>query len=252
MFGPERVKTLDRLHAKLWLTNKGAVVGSSNASANGLGQEGLETSGLVEINLLVRDPAVLRELRSWFDNNVDRYSRAISPEDLTRARRDHRTRRKYRPTYRSETLLQAVRRSPDALADRDVRIWIWRHTERATWADELLEEVKAERRNPRIDCWQDVEGRLPPPGAFVLDFDASERGMRFDGAWRILSEDPVVNCGRGNLLLCVRAARIHHWPIGSRRAWEQAATLVLGSKTECDFEIDEFARRLYAAETVGT
>ena len=36
LFGPDRVRTRDRLHAKAWITDVGCVLGSSNASANGL------------------------------------------------------------------------------------------------------------------------------------------------------------------------------------------------------------------------
>jgi hypothetical protein len=45
-FGDDRVLTLDGLHAKVWLTEHGAIVGSSNASANGLGLEGDELASL--------------------------------------------------------------------------------------------------------------------------------------------------------------------------------------------------------------
>lgn len=39
------VRTLDNLHAKIYWTNKGVVIGSANPSANGLAFEGKETRG---------------------------------------------------------------------------------------------------------------------------------------------------------------------------------------------------------------
>ena len=45
LFGPDRVRTRDGLHAKAWITDAGCVLGSSNASANGLGHEADETHG---------------------------------------------------------------------------------------------------------------------------------------------------------------------------------------------------------------
>jgi hypothetical protein len=55
--GRQRVLMRDNLHAKVWLTEKGAIVGSSNASANGLGFERAELRGSIEANLL---PTILQ------------------------------------------------------------------------------------------------------------------------------------------------------------------------------------------------
>jgi hypothetical protein len=57
--GKPGVRTRDRLHAKVWLTDRGAIVGSSNVSANGLGFEGDELK-LAEIPDV--DPAHIDEL----------------------------------------------------------------------------------------------------------------------------------------------------------------------------------------------
>ncbi|HLW90446.1 MAG TPA: phospholipase D family protein [Roseiarcus sp.] len=53
------LRWFDHLHAKIFWTPACAVVGSANASTNGLGQEGKETSGLVEAALCTDDQDVV-------------------------------------------------------------------------------------------------------------------------------------------------------------------------------------------------
>ncbi len=85
-FGRSPVLTCDSLHAKVWLTDRGAVFGSSNASANGLGLEGTEVARLIEMNALISDPAKLNELSLWFNKTVLPASREIEKRDLKQAK----------------------------------------------------------------------------------------------------------------------------------------------------------------------
>jgi phosphatidylserine/phosphatidylglycerophosphate/cardiolipin synthase-like enzyme len=70
ILGKQRVLTRNRLHAKVWLTDRGAILGSSNASANGLGHEGDETKGLVEANILIEDRSALTSIERWFEDTA--------------------------------------------------------------------------------------------------------------------------------------------------------------------------------------
>ena len=60
------VRTLDRLHAKVWIGGDDVIVGSANASRNGLPGEG-EQGANVEAAVLSQDPRLARALRAWFD-----------------------------------------------------------------------------------------------------------------------------------------------------------------------------------------
>jgi hypothetical protein len=62
-----RLRKLDKLHAKLYCTPGGVLIGSSNASADGLGQEGAELSGTVELNTFIAAEAFAAEAEAWFD-----------------------------------------------------------------------------------------------------------------------------------------------------------------------------------------
>lgn len=83
--GSGRVRTLDNLHAKVWIAETAAIVGSSNASTNGLGREGDGVAGLIEANLLVTDRGTIRQLREWFDAAVAHLARPITDDDILRA-----------------------------------------------------------------------------------------------------------------------------------------------------------------------
>src|SRR5205085_9376969 len=63
-----QVRSHPRLHAKLYITGRHAIVGSSNASANGLTLEGDELAGWVEANALTDDPAFLKRSLALFDD----------------------------------------------------------------------------------------------------------------------------------------------------------------------------------------
>ncbi|RAS29763.1 phospholipase D family protein [Paraburkholderia bryophila] len=61
--GWEHVHFLDNLHAKIYLGERGAAVGSFNLTANGLSAEGLQEAGF-----LVEDARALAELRARLDD----------------------------------------------------------------------------------------------------------------------------------------------------------------------------------------
>jgi hypothetical protein len=60
-----QVRHLNRLHAKVYWTPTAAIVGSANASANGLGDEG--NLGTIEAALLTDDKVALNAAAAWFE-----------------------------------------------------------------------------------------------------------------------------------------------------------------------------------------
>lgn len=57
----------DCLHGKVYLFDTEAIVGSSNASANGLSLQGKELGGWSEANILITESATLAAISEWFD-----------------------------------------------------------------------------------------------------------------------------------------------------------------------------------------
>lgn len=66
-----KVRTHAQLHAKVYWTPVGVIVGSSNASSNGLWGEGKERRGWREANMLIRDPPTVAEIGAWFEAQWD-------------------------------------------------------------------------------------------------------------------------------------------------------------------------------------
>jgi len=79
------LRQIDLMHAKVFLTNgsaPAAIVGSANLSASALAAD--DAGGQFEAATLIRDPTILRQIRSWFSGLWEQSSR-ISASDLDRA-----------------------------------------------------------------------------------------------------------------------------------------------------------------------
>jgi hypothetical protein len=82
----ERVRVLDRFHAKLYLGRDAAIVGSANASANALGRDGRKPA-LWEAGVLIeraKEPAAYKQAEDLWKAFLGA-SRAVDSEDLDRA-----------------------------------------------------------------------------------------------------------------------------------------------------------------------
>lgn len=88
-----KIKQLDNLHAKVFISNTATIVGSANLSANGLGLEGNETANLEEAGFVI-SPSTSN--RQWFEDMWSK-SREISKDDLKLAHEKWALRRKNRP-----------------------------------------------------------------------------------------------------------------------------------------------------------
>lgn len=105
------VRTNPRLHAKVYWTAQGAVVGSSNASSNGLALEGRELSSWAEANLLVDDHIILEELSKWFDRLFSE-STLITDDKLAKAEVAWKMRRDMRPAPVATPFPKAAQTDP--------------------------------------------------------------------------------------------------------------------------------------------
>jgi hypothetical protein len=82
----KRAKQHDKLHAKVIWTPRAAIVGSANASSNGLPQEELKATGLIEAGLYLEDRATLDDIQSWFQDLFLVRAKGIESSDLEEAR----------------------------------------------------------------------------------------------------------------------------------------------------------------------
>ena len=138
-----RVKQLPRLHAKVYIGEREVVIGSANASANGLGAEGFEATHWTELSLRSRRVHTHAQAKAWFELQWAKGGR-IDDEAIARARVAWAKRRRERPISSSGSILEVARLRPHELKDRN--IWVNVCKEAMTQKQEReVERVAAER-----------------------------------------------------------------------------------------------------------
>lgn len=211
---PGRVFNHPRLHAKVWIGEEVAFVGSSNASSNGLCFEGSETRSLLEINIDVRPPDVI-ELSKWFDNTLMTEAVLIDEDLINSVANAFSERRASRPLIgHRRSLIDVVKKDSQNLKDRNIFVTSYRWT-----SDPGLETEKARRiRETGIECLDyyscDLDRSLNiKRGTQIIDFDSSsrysgvsevfERVTEVDSVtfWLIKSEHNLVRIGQTDIPL---------------------------------------------------
>lgn len=242
ILGKERVLTYDRLHAKVWLGKNLAIVGSSNASSNGLGFEKAEAASLVEANLVTDSLDVLPMIANWWEEKIRKHAREITESDLRRAQKLRERHRRIRPLDLHGDLLTGLQAQPQSYIDRDLYVWVWKHDDTDAWVDEVLEQAQ-EQFGKDIECWQDVEDP-PPPGSYIVDFNSDSDPPLLVGIYRVLLDQAVYKSTDGTLLLCRKVTNFEGMRLGSKAMWRIAAKAALeateGDKWEG--EANDFAR----------
>ncbi len=243
LFGPDAVLTNDKLHAKVWWTERVAVVGSSNASTNGYGLEGDEAAGLIEMNVRVTAPADLLELERWYNHDLAAETRRMTRSDFLIAKKRRAQIRAGRPLS-GASLLEVAKHDPQALRDRNILVWVWKHTERSNWANDKLKHEQSSRYDSEIDCYENVHGACVVPGSYILDFNLSSGASPVFGAWQVLLEKPLVKEKvRGltnNILLCRYVNSVAGLKLGPRKSWNDAAKRAASSSKD-EWALSEFA-----------
>ncbi|WP_457578814.1 hypothetical protein [Ensifer adhaerens] len=194
------VLTNARLHAKVYWTANSAVVGSSNASTNGLAVEGRVLESWAEGNVLVNDSSVLAEMSSWFDQLFED-SLEITEPDLLKAEEIWRKRRLVSPPGVSvkKGLLETFRKTSEHP--------LWWRTKVSYWLDHATSRAEADFAAVRNELslgedfsfyenWQEYLSE----DDWVLDFFMEKPSVaKFNDIWRILpssAQAPTLSLAR--------------------------------------------------------
>lgn len=154
-----RFREHDRLHAKVYLSDAGAVVASANMSANGLGFEGPELAGWVEAGVYFRQgSAELAGIRKWFES-IWSDARPFTDARLKEIKPRYGWRRSSRPSLGTISELD-----PD---DEDFPLFTW-------WNDEVV----------------DIASNVPPGLRSAIKHgvgikDDVERAQLREGRWQL-------------------------------------------------------------------
>lgn len=227
------LKQHDRLHAKVVVGRKRALVGSANFSSNGLNLEGAELSGWQEAGLLTSDPFQIDVIRKWFDALWDE-SREITDSDLTEAKLKWEQRRTARPKHSHPSSpgfsLRSLQRSE--LTDRRVFVVI----SRGSLSDEAKKAYRTNKGRligqpssksvklpPMYENWPEL-----PEKAQLLDVYYGPRGaLRCYGALTRTHDVkfPYSDGAKGHLAVCRKDDHVMECLFGTQEASKFAEDL---------------------------
>ena len=226
------VKTLDRLHAKVWIGGADVIVGSANASQNGLLGEGEKAADAnVEAAIMSHDPALARRLVDWFELQWDA-STDIERRHLVLAWQIWKRHRRSGGRGFTSTLGEKIRK-PGPLdrfsalrliaylnedASPEAENFVAQNAPRY-YSDEELEEIGTE--NPFYEWPLTSPEWSHKPGTVFADFSCPAEGdpFTFNGFWQI-RDCPGIRLERTRITLLTKLPHFDGYPFPPR---EQAA-----------------------------
>ena len=226
-----QVKTNDVLHAKVYISDELAIVGSANASSNGLGYEDSELAGWIEASIITTDKEIIGKASSWFTGLWDS-SDLVDDGMLEKARLlwvKRRASRLPRAKNNLTSLSEVLKTDLSDFKDKNQYIAIWKES-LSEDAEEELEKIKGQLNNSQITCYEDWKGLCnKPAGLFVCDFFFGPRGgVKFDGLYETIRVTSKSKCVFG-----VRIKKHNHLLnliTGDPSSWHEAIKLIESSK----------------------
>ncbi len=251
------VRTLDRLHAKVWINGNDAILGSANASMAGLPTPNDDLRRCRdEANIEIRDETLAQSLRTWFDERWD-LARDIEDRDLRRARILWSQRRRS-----AQSRSSGIANEPDepGVSDlwrnpRGLRLLAYDEDNLSPAAQQFHheeaerfytnEEWAAIRNEPPFYEWK--HGRPAWTGreaTAILDYSRPDPDalFRFNGL-RTVRPDPTVDLDASTLTLLNRA-RDYNGKRFSAQELQQIAEKIQAHVAEHGGEADEFGSLL--------
>ena len=193
------VAQCDRLHAKIYLFDDHAVVGSSNASANGLSFQGSELTGWLEANIMVRDEETLSSLAHWVENLP---TRPIGPVDLSAAKEAWARRRAstIMGASSAKSVLDLMITGRNYLEGRGIYV--------AVYSTAMDKEGERGLVNAQEELAIEVDGfqswpELPQDGTLICFWRGPRGGITFDGYKKRVPELRDRRLQNSSLQLCL-------------------------------------------------
>lgn len=261
------IKQHDRLHAKVILGTKTALIGSANFSTNGLNLEGEELEGWEEAGFVTADRQSIKRIRQWY-KVLWNSSRDITDKDIAETkevweqRRDIRIRR-FAIDEKGEFTLDSLTDSDlrdrkiflaiyrDSLLSEDAKKAYGKHYKRQTSQLSGRPSNKAPEPPPMYEGW---EGDLPKEGA-LIDLHYGPRGaLKCYGAFK-RTYDISFNYedgSEGHLAVCCEEKDILGIPFGSKeqRIFAQALKPYIQKIWEAAGDDDSGGRVISLVEAV--
>jgi hypothetical protein len=171
----------DTLHGKVYLFDEHIILGSSNASANGLALQGRELSGWNEANIVTDMRQIYDDAERWF-NELE--VRSITPDDLEAAKVAF-SKRRASPSGEvlpELSLIEAVNAQPESFKDK--RIYLCVYLSKFDQAQiKLVEREKIKYNSTTVDAvgWQvPIDAKLV---CFYVTYVKDRGRVKFEGFW---------------------------------------------------------------------
>jgi aconitase B len=192
------VSQCDTLHAKVYLFDNHVIIGSSNASANGLSFQGTEVAGWIEANVIFDEPAIYKVVYKWFQKLP---TRKIEEDDLKKAAEMWSRRRSviHVKIAHGITLVDALEFDPASF--KGLRIYLCAFSQ---WMDAAGEKALEKERQARtslatrgsatnLSAFQDWP-ELPDEADLVCFFIGPRGGVYFNSFFQMPKQRQEVLC----------------------------------------------------------
>ena len=221
-----QVRTSPRLHAKIWLGSTSLIVGSANASANGLGLEGAELTRWEEVSYRIMSLDAIAAARVWFESQWES-AKPVNDDILHLAWEEWRKHRDNRPLLagkRPRNLVAAVRADVEQFRDREIYVAL--ESEELDKRGETELAKRRESHGNAVDCWQDWNAM--PKGATIIDWwytpkDITPQGFYVTPSAEELAANTIMLTRPKSKIVFVKEVRsLHGLDLGPIKLWIKA------------------------------
>jgi hypothetical protein len=185
------VRSHPRLHAKIYVGPNFGIVGSSNASTNGLTEEGDAAKGWIEANILSNDPHLVAKALNLFEGLwTSEEAGPIRAAALKRAKTAYDNRPPNSVPTNAATLLAACDENPSLFQS----VFVAAHDENiGPNAKRMMASLKNDSAAPKANltaadfksAWGYQFGQDTPEGSWLIDLSCRTKRTRITGCARV-------------------------------------------------------------------
>lgn len=175
-----------RLHGKVYSTESGVVLGSSNASTNGLVVEDIAAYGWSEANVFSDDADLNSEIQIWCNERFEG-AKPITQADIVAAQKLWKIRKEAsdRTAASANDLIQAVRKRPEDFAASKIKVVRWARKATNEAEEAYNTAVKADHLLQGTDYYEGW-GDYMEVGDWLIDYHIERSKAVFTGYWKVV------------------------------------------------------------------
>ena len=192
-----RFKAVDKLHSKVYCSEAAVIIGSSNASANGLAFGAKDLSDNIEANVFVDDRRFVATIAEWFDEFWESGT-WVDPKLIDQSKPIWNA-NAGRGRLSTESLLAKLKKAPQLAAKISANVIFFLEVDYSTEAKKRFKQLGAGQYNEaqrRINAfefpmYEDDSGWPTRPGQVYVELVSYKPGSRpaFSGVWKVRAKN---------------------------------------------------------------